>query len=206
MSVLKTRLSTIGTQHLAFIDIHSATGTQFTLSVTTHTLTWPVSVTWPNQYLHGPKWQAWATIFWKYSLPTQFIYLRSNTIRTCMDTLQWRHNGRDDVSLNHQPHDCLLGRLFRRRLEKTSKFRVTGLCARNSPVSGELPTRRASNAENVSIWLRHHVSASNKHGLTCAVCVIWCAHDLTLYLLNHLEGTKTYIYISFHSFTLTLHR
>ena len=31
--------------------------------------------------------------------------------------LQWRHNGRDRVS-NHQPHDCLLDRLFRRRSKK----------------------------------------------------------------------------------------
>ena len=28
--------------------------------------------------------------------------------------LRWRHNGRDSV-WNHQPHDCLLNRLFRRR-------------------------------------------------------------------------------------------
>ena len=43
-----------------------------------------------------------------------------------------RHNGRDGVS-NHQPHDCLLNHLFRRRSKKTSKLRVTGLCAGNSP-------------------------------------------------------------------------
>ena len=42
--------------------------------------------------------------------------------------LEWRHNGRDDVS-NHQPHQCLLNRLFRRRSKKTPKLRVTGLCA-----------------------------------------------------------------------------
>ena len=48
-------------------------------------------------------------------------------------TLRWRHNGRDSVS-NHQPHDCLLNRLFRRRSKKTSKLRVTGLCAGHSPV------------------------------------------------------------------------
>ena len=41
--------------------------------------------------------------------------------------LHWRHNGRDSVS-NHQPHDCLL-RSCRRRSKKTSKLRVTGLCA-----------------------------------------------------------------------------
>ena len=39
--------------------------------------------------------------------------------------LQWRHNGRDSVS-NHQPHDCLLNRLFRRRSKKTPKLRFTG--------------------------------------------------------------------------------
>ena len=46
-------------------------------------------------------------------------------------TLQWRHNGRDSIS-NHQPHDRLLSRLFRCRSKKTSKPRVTGLCAGNS--------------------------------------------------------------------------
>ena len=47
-------------------------------------------------------------------------------------TLQWRHNECDGVS-NHQPHDCLLCRLFGRRSKKTSKLRVTGLCAGKSP-------------------------------------------------------------------------
>ena len=51
--------------------------------------------------------------------------------RISRSSLQWRHNGRDSVS-NHQPHDCLLNRLFRRRSKKTSKLRVTGLCV-NSP-------------------------------------------------------------------------
>ena len=47
-------------------------------------------------------------------------------------TLHWRHNDQDSVS-NHQPHGCLLNRLFRRRSKKTSKLRVTGLCVGNSP-------------------------------------------------------------------------
>ena len=34
--------------------------------------------------------------------------------------LQWHHNGRDSVS-NHQPHHCLLSRLFRCKSKKTSK-------------------------------------------------------------------------------------
>ena len=58
-------------------------------------------------------------------------------------TLRWRHNGCDSVS-NHQPHDCLLNRLFRRRSKKTSKLRVTGLCVGNSPGTGEFPAQMAS--------------------------------------------------------------
>ena len=44
-------------------------------------------------------------------------------------TLQWRHNERDGVS-NHQRPDCLLNSLvrLRRSSNKTSRFRVTGLC------------------------------------------------------------------------------
>ena len=47
-------------------------------------------------------------------------------------SLHWRHNDHDGVS-NHQPHGCLLNRLFRRRSKKTSKLRVAGLYAGNSP-------------------------------------------------------------------------
>ena len=53
-------------------------------------------------------------------------------LTTLLCSLLWRHNGHDSVS-NHQPCGCLLNRLFRRRSKKTSKLRVTGLCAGNSP-------------------------------------------------------------------------
>ena len=75
-------------------------------------------------------------------------------------SLQWRYNGRDSVS-NHQPHDCLLNRLFRRRSNKTSKLRVTGLCAGNSPGTDEFSAQMASYAKIVSIWWRHHVNNEN---------------------------------------------
>ena len=39
----------------------------------------------------------------------------------------------------------------------TSKLRVIGLCVGNLPEAGEIPAQMASNAENVSIWWRHHV-------------------------------------------------
>ena len=64
--------------------------------------------------------------------------------------LRLRHNEHDGVS-NHQPHGCLLNRLFGRRSKKTSKLHVTGLCVGNSPGTGEFPAQMASNAENVSI-------------------------------------------------------
>ena len=66
-------------------------------------------------------------------------------------TLQWRHDERDGVS-NHRRLDCLLDHLFRHRLKKTSKLHIRWLAF----VRG---IHRASNAENVSIWLRHHVSS-----------------------------------------------
>ena len=75
-------------------------------------------------------------------------------------SLQWRHNEQYGVS-NHQRLDCLLYRLFRRKSTKTSKLPVTGLCEGNSTVTGEFPAQRTSNAENVSIWWRHHVTHPN---------------------------------------------
>ena len=40
--------------------------------------------------------------------------------------------------------------------ENITKLRVSGLSVRNSPVTGEFPAQKASNAEEVSIWWRHH--------------------------------------------------
>ena len=90
---------------------------------------------------------------WKW-LP--FFRWIAYTIYPMVRSLRWRHNGRDSVS-NHQPHDCLLNRWFIRRSKKISKPRVTGLCVGNSPGTGEYPAQMATNAENVSIWWRHHV-------------------------------------------------
>ena len=70
--------------------------------------------------------------------------------RTCKHTesqkfpLQWHHNERDGV-LYHRRLGCLLDRLFTRRSKKTSK------ALRHWPLWG-------SNAENTSIWWRHHVN------------------------------------------------
>ena len=55
------------------------------------------------------------------------------------------------------PASPLFSQPFMRRSKKTSKLRVTGHCVGNSPVSGEFLAQTASNAENVSIWWRHHI-------------------------------------------------
>ena len=43
------------------------------------------------------------------------------------------------------------------------KIRVTGLYEGNPTVTGRFPSQMASNAENISIWWRHHESDSNKY-------------------------------------------
>ena len=70
---------------------------------------------------------------------TKFKSGRNAPPTTFAMTLHWRHNDYDGVS-NHQPHGCLLHRLFRRRSKKTSKLRVTSLCVGNStgPVNSPL--------------------------------------------------------------------
>ena len=100
----------------------------------------------------------WEQISAKYKSNYYSLYLKDayeNIIRKMAAKLHWRHNERDGVS-NHQPNDCLLNRLFSLRSKKTSKLRITGLCAGNSPVTSEFPAQKVSNTENVSIWWRHH--------------------------------------------------
>ena len=84
---------------------------------------------------------------------------------TLLSALRWSHNGRDSVS-NHQPHDCLLNLLFRRRSKKASKLCVTDLCVGNSPGTVEFPAHMASNVENASIWWRHHGLSSTAHPIS----------------------------------------
>ena len=134
----------------------------------------------------------WDTHVWHQSpqlLYTLFAHSRDST--TFGNALRWRHNGRDGVS-NHRRLGCLLNHLFMRRSKKTSKLRVTGLCEGNSPVTGEFPAQKplkASNAENVSIWWRHHrrqtVFATRNLTKQLTKCVIkvqpttWTRHIVT---------------------------
>ena len=91
-----------------------------------------------------------------------------------MKSLQWRHNDRDSVS-NHQPHDCLLNRLFSRRSMKTSKLRVTDLCAGwpvNFPHKGTV-TREYFHLMTSSCACSSYIHLYSKncaHGLCVMIC------------------------------------
>ena len=126
--------------------------------------------------IHALPVMQYTKIFWKFDISwlqdyIEYIAPNLNLNLLCFVllwlyhgfTLRWRYNERAGVS-NHQPHDCLLNRLFRPRSKKTSKLRVTGLCAGNSPGTGEFPAQMTNNAENVSIWWRHHDYA---HAIIC---------------------------------------
>ena len=72
------------------------------------------------------------SLFW--NVPPRYFMQKSFV----QDSLQWCHDGHDGIS-DHQPHYCLLNRLFRRRSKRISKLRITGLCAGNSQLTGEFP-------------------------------------------------------------------
>ena len=74
--------------------------------------------------------------------------------QTATISLQWRHNECNGVS-NHQPDDCLVDRLFRCRSKKTSKLRVTGLCAGHSFVK---TTTYRHNYKSINVWMLTMIS------------------------------------------------
>ena len=86
--------------------------------------------------------------------------------------------------------------LFRRKSKKTSKLRLTGLCAGNSPGTGEFPAQMASNEENVSIWWRHH-EATPRQGQSDWASQLYacsmCGHLMfEMLLLLYFAGVYTF--------------
>ena len=94
----------------------------------------------------------WYVRHFRISVTSVFRHIEITTIMEV--SLQWRHNGRDSV-FNHQPHDCLLNRYSDADKKNIKAQRHWPLCGE---FTGDrwIPAQMASNAENVSIWCRHH--------------------------------------------------
>ena len=125
-----------------------------------------------NKWLSKQPWGWWfETLSWSLSrhcndfIDTNLVISRSNITR------YWKHLratygvvfseffGEKIPRDNY--NDVIMGAIASQITSLTivvsRKLRVTGLCAENSPVTDEFPAQMASNAENVSIWWRHHV-------------------------------------------------
>ena len=74
------------------------------------------------------------------------------------------------------------------RPKKTSKLCVTGLCEGNSPGIGEFPAQRANNAENVSIWWRHH-------GISFPIWLDLNCHVVSRYVQSLICSACIYMYL-----------
>ena len=81
------------------------------------------------------------------------------------------------------------------RWKKTWKLRITGLCVGNSPVIGEFPAQIVSNAENVSIWWRHHEKIILFHA--CHITFVAAALSKPLYLKTCVANKTTCPYAKF---------
>ena len=120
---------------------------------------WQAKYLSPSRTSFSCLWSGGQSVNWSRDIVFIVSYsIGENSVLQPMVSSQWRHNERGGVS-NRRHFDCLLNRLFRRILKKAPKRRVTGLYEGDSPVTGEFPAQRASNAENVSILWRHHAYA-----------------------------------------------
>ena len=100
-----------------------------------------------NERVSKQSWGYWSETssrpLWRHCCRTDSVHHTRSYQAQCHEShppifvngplqLQWRHNGRNSVS-NHQPDDCLLNRVFRRRSKKTSKLRGIHRGPVNSP-------------------------------------------------------------------------
>ena len=120
------------------------------------------------------------------------------------NTLRWRHNGCDSVS-NHQPYDCLLNHLFRRRSKKTSKLRVASFYVGihqgpvNSPHKWPVTRKMFLFDDVIMTWNKFvfsmPVCAQKWGSVRCMVCFVpSMARKNTLYII-HLSRLNGFISI-----------
>ena len=95
---------------------------------------------------------------------------RLSSIWLIISSLLWRHNGGECVS-NHQPHDCLINHLFRRRSKETSKIRWPV----NSPHKGPV-TRKIFQFDDVIMCFFVFVVSSALNGFAWFITHIFHGH------------------------------
>ena len=96
--------------------------------------------------------------FWYKEEPLLLLHFRKEWTFVCTPlktTLQWYHNEYNGIS-NNQRLDCLLNQIVQAQIKENIKSLHHWPLRGNTPVTSGFPSQRASNAENVSIWWRHH--------------------------------------------------
>ena len=116
---------------------------------------------------------------------------KGTTCQHDLSALQWRHNERDSVS-NHQPHECLLYGLFRRRYQSSASLAFVRGIHRwtvNSPHRGSV-TRKIFPFDDV-IMSKRPCAANRKSGFTQPLsfiaqlcrCGFWIQHWSSMTIL-----------------------
>ena len=117
------------------------------------------------------------------------FYRREGEIRGVFWSLQWRRNDRDVVSNTSFKivYSVVYSSADQRKPQSSASL---AFCEGKSPATGEFPSQRASNAENVSIWWRNHVGLILVHGLYVVIvwlysisCYIWLPRDHMLHTI-----------------------
>ena len=119
-----------------------------------------------RHHIAHPQGQAMGCLLWMLTLITMTSYWARSRLKSLASPVFT------------QP---FIGRISK----KTLKLRVTGLCVGNSPGTGEFPAQMASNAENVSIWWRHHADICSALVIVaCNITLCWAAlwRHLPIYL------------------------
>ena len=136
----------------------------------------------------------WILVLLRWDFLALLISAHYEGINKGATTLQWSHNEHDGIQITSLT--IVYSSVYsRRRSKKTPNLHVTGLCEGNSPVTGEFPVQKASNAQNVSVWWRHHdlafsVVASQYIGL-----VMQEPHEVvTSWVLWSTTGTRRQYY------------
>ena len=88
---------------------------------------------------------------------------------------------------------------MRTHIKETSKSVLLALCEGNSPVTGEFPTQRVSNAEKAPIWWHHH-ALSGIHGGDRKSAKLWVDYnDVTMSKIASQITSLTIVYSTVYS-------